>query len=319
MASWTSPISRVRWHSAASCIFSSSCWKPRSSSGAKRSSPARRRASGDGARACSSSCRTPCSTQPSFSASRPTASSSWAARSRFSLWQTRPTAPRIPSMRRGAWPLSRWLRQWAMSISAEMKPRIHYGWIVVGVTFFVLLVASGVRGAPSVLIVPLEHEFGWSRAGISLPISIGLLVYGIVGPFSAALIDRFGMRKLVLLLSGFAPSVLITDSWQLIPLWGLATGLGTGIAAMILAAMVSTRWFVKRRGLVMGLLTGAAAAGNLIFLPLLANVAVHIGWRWAVAIACVFVVLAIPVVALFLRSKPPDAGLRPYGAAADYQ
>ncbi|HEY5208289.1 MAG TPA: MFS transporter [Stellaceae bacterium] len=211
-----------------------------------------------------------------------------------------------------------------MSISAEMKPRIHYGWIVVGVTFFVLLVASGVRGAPSVLIVPLEQEFGWSRAGISLPISIGLLVYGIVGPFSAAFIDRFGMRKvvlsaLVLLLIGFAPTVLITESWQLIPLWGLATGLGTGIAAMILAAMVSTRWFVKRRGLVMGLLTGAAAAGNLIFLPLLANVAVHIGWRWAVAIACVFVVLAIPVVALFLRSKPSDVGLAPYGAAADHQ
>jgi predicted MFS family arabinose efflux permease len=207
----------------------------------------------------------------------------------------------------------------ADSSNIESRPRLHYGWVVAGVTFFVLLVASGVRGAPSVLIVPLEQEFGWSRAGISLPISIGLLVYGIVGPFSAAFIDRFGMRVVVLaalalLLIGFAPTVLISDSWQLIPLWGVAAGLGTGIAAMILAAMVSTRWFVKRRGLVMGLLTGAAAAGNLIFLPLLANVAVHVGWRWAVAIACVFVAIAIPIVAIFLRSKPSDVGLRPYGA-----
>jgi MFS family permease len=135
--------------------------------------------------------------------------------------------------------------------------RIHYGWIVAGVVFLVLLVASGVRGAPGVLIVPLEQEFGWTRAGISLPISISLLVYGIVGPFSAAFIDRFGMRKVVLaalamLLIGMAPTVLMTETWQLIPLWGIFTGLGTGIAAMILAAMVSNRWFVKRRGLVMG-------------------------------------------------------------------
>jgi predicted MFS family arabinose efflux permease len=205
--------------------------------------------------------------------------------------------------------------------ASSTRSRIHYGWVVAAVTFFVLLVASGVRGAPSVLIVPLQQEFGWTRAGISLPISIGLLFYGLVGPFSASFIDRFGMRKVVLaalimLLIGFAPTILISDLWQLIPLWGVFTGLGTGIAAMILAAMVANRWFVKRRGLVMGLLTGSAAAGNLIFLPLLANLAVHVGWRWAVAVACAFVVLAIPVAALFLRNLPSDTGLKPYGAVA---
>ncbi len=212
-----------------------------------------------------------------------------------------------------------------MSLAAESRtPRIHYGWIVVGVTFLVLLVGSGVRGAPGVLIVPLEHDFGWSRAGISLPISIGLLVYGIVGPFSAAFIDRFGMKSVVLaamalLLVGFVPTVFISDTWQLIPLWGLFVGLGTGIAAMILAAMVSTRWFYRRRGLVMGLLTGSAAAGNLIFLPTLASVAVNIGWRWSVAICCAAVVLVIPLVVLFLRDKPSDIGAKPFGAPDDFE
>jgi MFS family permease len=211
----------------------------------------------------------------------------------------------------------------AHSTDIESRPRIHYGWIVVGVVFLVLLVASGVRGAPGVLIVPLEKEFGWTRAGISLPISIGLLVYGIVGPFSAAFIDRFGMRKVVLaamalLLIGFAPTVFMTEPWELIPLWGIFAGLGTGIAAMILAAMVSTRWFIKRRGLVMGLLTGSAAAGSLIFLPTLANVAVNVGWRWAVAISCASVVAVIPLVVLFLRDKPSDVGLKPFGAPEDF-
>jgi MFS family permease len=210
------------------------------------------------------------------------------------------------------------------SVPSPPAARIHYAWIVVGVTFFVLLVAAGIRGAPGVLIVPLEHEFGWSRAAISLPISLGLLTYGLVGPFSAAFIDRFGMRAVVLtalalLLLGFAPTVLVTEPWQLAPLWGILVGTGTGIAAMILAAIISTRWFVKRRGLVMGLLSGASAAGYLALLPLLANLAVNVGWRWAVAVACALVALAIPVVLLFLRNRPADVNLKPYGAPADFE
>jgi sugar phosphate permease len=210
------------------------------------------------------------------------------------------------------------------SVPQSRPARIHYGWVVVAVTFVVLLVAAGVRGAPGVLIVPLEHEFGWSRAEISLPISIGLLAYGIVGPFSAAFIDRFGMKSVVLtalacLLVGFVPTPFITQSWQLLPLWGIFAGVGTGIAAMILAAIVSNRWFVQRRGLVMGLLTGSAAAGSLVFLPTLASVAVNVGWRWSVAICCVAVLVAIPLVILFLRDKPSDLGLKPYGAPDGFE
>jgi len=210
-----------------------------------------------------------------------------------------------------------------MSASSAPAPRLHYAWIVFGVIFLSLLVAAGVRAAPSVLIVPLEDEFGWTRAAISLPISIGLLTYGLVGPFSAGFMDRFGIRGVVLvamvmLVIGLAPTIWADASWELIPLWGIFSGAGTGIVAMILAAWVSNRWFVKRRGLVMGLLTGSAAAGNLIFLPLLAGVATSVGWRWAVALACVAVVLAVPVVWLFLRNSPSDVGLKPYGAGDDH-
>jgi sugar phosphate permease len=209
------------------------------------------------------------------------------------------------------------------AVPSSAAPRLHYGWVVVGITFFVLLAASGVRNAPSVFIVPLEHEFGWSRAAISLPISLGLLVYGIVGPFSAAFIDRFGIRPVVitalgLLLLGLVPTMFITAIWQLTLLWGIFLGLGTGIAAMILAAIVSNRWFVKRRGLVMGLLSGSVAAGSLLFLPTLANVAVDFGWRWSVAVCIAPVVIAIPLVWLLLRDRPSDVGIVPYGAPDDF-
>jgi len=210
-----------------------------------------------------------------------------------------------------------------MPVRSATSPRLHYAWVVFGVTFLVLLVTAGVRAAPSVLLVPLESEFGWSRAQISLAISIGLLLYGLIGPFSAAFMDRFGIRRVMLvalslLLLGFAPTIFVGASWQLIPLWGIVVGAGTGIGAMVMAAMVATRWFVARRGLVMGFLTGGAAAGNLIFLPVLATVTVSVGWRWAVVISCASVLAVIPIAALFMRSQPADIGLLPYGAAPDF-
>lgn len=207
-----------------------------------------------------------------------------------------------------------------MSDVSASPPRLHYGWIVAGVAFFAMLVAAGVRSAPSVMIVPMEHEFGWSRAAISLPISIGLLFYGLIGPFSAGFLERFGARAvtlvaMVLLIVGLGPTVWATRTWELIPLWGVFAGSGTGIIAMILAAHISSRWFVRRRGLVLGILSGSVAAGNLIFLPLLANITVDVGWRWAVVAICAVVLVAIPIVAILMRDRPSDIGALPYGAA----
>ncbi len=198
--------------------------------------------------------------------------------------------------------------------------RLHYGWVAVGVTFLTLLVAAGVRSAPGVLIVPLEQEFGWSRAAIALPISIGLLLYGIIGPFSAGFVDRFGLRAvmlaaLMLFGAGFGLTPLAGSSWTLMLLWGVLVGSGTGMTAMVMGAIVAGRWFLARRGLVMGLLTGSAAAGQLVFMPLLANLAVAFGWRSAVLVACGIVLAMVPIVALLMRDRPADVGLLPYGQA----
>jgi sugar phosphate permease len=200
--------------------------------------------------------------------------------------------------------------------------RLHYAWIVAGVTFIALLGSAGFRATPGVLIVPLQNEFGWSRAIISLAVSINLILFGLTGPFAAALMDRFGLRKVTVgaLITVSAGAFLTTQMhqpWQLYLLWGVVVGLGTGSVASVLAATVANRWFVKRRGLVIGVLTAAGATGQLIFLPGLGYLAQTAGWRYA-AIAVAAAALAVtPLVAIFLRNRPSDVGLRAYGGTED--
>ncbi|MGH7102516.1 MAG: MFS transporter [Acetobacteraceae bacterium] len=196
---------------------------------------------------------------------------------------------------------------------------LHYGWLVAGVTFVVLLCGAGVRATPGVLILPLEHEFGWSDATISGAIAVNLLLYGLMGPFAVAIMERFGLRRtvsaaLVLLGLGAGLTVFMRAPWQLVALWGFVVGSGSGMVAMVLGAVVAERWFAQRRGLVLGLLTASSATGQLVFLPVLASLAVHLGWR-AVSVALAGVMLAlIPLVALVLRDRPADLGIPAYGA-----
>jgi len=198
--------------------------------------------------------------------------------------------------------------------------KFHYGWVVVGVTFLTLLIGAGVRSAPGVLLVPLETEFAWSRGTISFAIAVSLLLYGFAGPFSASFMERFGIRRtmlaaLSLLAAGVALTTLMRESWQLIVLWGLVVGAGAGVIANVLGAVVAARWFTARRGLVVGLLTGSAAAGQLIFLPTFAAINEHYGWRAMVLTVTAVVLIVIPIVALLMRERPEDVGLAPYGEA----
>ncbi|ADO71007.1 MFS transporter [Stigmatella aurantiaca] len=198
--------------------------------------------------------------------------------------------------------------------------KIHYAWVVAAAVFVVLLCSAGVRATPSVLIVPLEREFGWSRALISGAVSLNLVLYGLVGPFAAALMQAFGIRRTtVVSLSIIAVGVALTNfmsaPWQLFSFWGVLVGLGTGTTAMVLGATVVHRWFVARRGLVMGLLTASTATGQLVFLPVLASLAEHHGWRSVSLSVAAIVALIIPFVALVFRDRPSDVGARPYGAA----
>ena len=201
-------------------------------------------------------------------------------------------------------------------------PRIHYAFIVAGVTFMVLLIGAGMRAVPGVFVVPFETEFGWSRATISLAVGVCIGLYGLTAPFSAAIMDRFGVRGTMLgaLTSiGIALALLplMTKSWHLIALWGVMIGLGIGFVANVLAAIVATRWFVARRGVVMGVLTSATAAGQLLFLPPLAIIAATFGWRAMAMTLAVAVVALIPLVFFLMRDRPEDLGLKAYGETGD--
>jgi len=208
-------------------------------------------------------------------------------------------------------------------MSAQSR-RIHPGWIAVAVTFATLMATAGFRSAPSVLIVPLEDAFGWSRSDISLAVAINVLLFGLVAPFAAALMEKFGIRKVVMsalttVSIGAFLTIFIQAPWQLIATWGVIVGVGTGSMALVFAATVANRWFVEKRGIVTGLLTAATATGQLIFLPGLSHLALTYGWK-SVSITVASCSLAVvPFIYLFLREKPADLGLLPYGAPADWQ
>ena len=205
-----------------------------------------------------------------------------------------------------------------------VKSKIHPGWIAVAVTFVTLMATAGFRSAPSVLIVPLEDAFGWSRSDISLAVAINILLFGLVSPFAAALMEKFGIRKVVMsalitVSFGAFLTIFIQAPWQLIATWGVIVGIGTGSMALVFAATVANRWFVAKRGLVTGILTAAAATGQLIFLPGLSHLALTYGWKSVSITVASFALLVIPFIHLFLRERPSDLGLLPYGAAADWQ
>ncbi len=199
--------------------------------------------------------------------------------------------------------------------------KIFYGWAVVGSTFLVMLSNAGVMGAPGVFIGPLQKEFGWSAADISSAFAIRLAIYGLIAPFAAALINRFGVRAVVIaaiamVSAGVLASTFMTELWQLVALWGVVVGLGTGMVALVLGATVAARWFQHRRGLVVGMLTASTATGQLVFLPLLAKLTEDHGWRSALAFVIVMQLAAGVIALLLLRDRPYDVGLAPYGARA---
>jgi sugar phosphate permease len=200
---------------------------------------------------------------------------------------------------------------------ATPKARTHYAWVVAGVTFITLLAAAGARATPGVILLPLGNEFRWSRATVSSIVAINIFLYGLMGPFAAALYQRFGLRRtmmtaMVLLTAGYGLSTIAKHYWEFVVLWGVVVGMGSGMAATVLGAAVANRWFTERRGLVMGVLTASTATGQLVFLRTLAGAATA-NWRWAIAITAGATALVVPVIAWLMRDDPRDVGLRPYG------
>lgn len=200
------------------------------------------------------------------------------------------------------------------------RPRLHRAWWVAAVVLAALVAAAGFRSSTGALLEPLESEFGWSRATTSGAVTANLVIYGLTAPFAAALMERFGIRRvvaasLVLVALGSGLTTVMTAAWQLWLLWGVAVGIGTGAMALVLGAIVANRWFVEaRRGLVTGIFSAAGAAGQLVFLPGIAALATGPGWRWAALVVTVAAVLLVPLVLLVVRDRPADLGLQPYGA-----
>ncbi|MET9802626.1 MFS transporter [Streptomyces sp. NPDC006368] len=199
-------------------------------------------------------------------------------------------------------------------------PRVHRAWFVAAVTFVTIVGAAAFASLPGLLIEPLHQQFAWSRGTIGFAVSVNLALYGLTAPFAAALMDRFGIRRVVavalsVIAAGSMATVWMTASWQFILFWGVLVGLGSGSMALAFAATVTNRWFVARRGLVTGILTAAGASGQLVFLPLLSWLVEHEGWRPAAVTVALAALVVVPFVWLLLRDHPADVGLAPYGAA----
>ena len=195
----------------------------------------------------------------------------------------------------------------------------YYGWFVIALCFLTTLTSAGVRSSPSVLIHPLEAEFGWSRTLIASAVSMNLLLFGIAAPLSGFLIDRFGPRKVMigslsLLIVGVSGTMMMTQFWQFFLVWGVIVGLGAGGVGSVLTATVGNRWFVAKRGLALGILGSASSTGQIIFLPLFMAMITYAGWRLGSMALIIVALILLPLIFLFMRDDPSEVGLEPYGS-----
>ncbi|MEF9873334.1 MULTISPECIES: MFS transporter [Micrococcaceae] len=207
-----------------------------------------------------------------------------------------------------------------MRLNSPKPLRIHRAWLVAIVTTLALVATAAFRSTTGAFFEPLESEFGWLRSQLSTAVTINLVVYGLAAPFAATLLERYSMRKvaaiaLALVASGAGLSVFISQIWQLWALWGVLVGLGTGAMALVFGSVVANRWFCERRGLVMGIFSGANAAGQLVFLPSIVLIIEQYSWRAAALVVAVFAVLIIPLLRWPFANSPAEAGVLPYGGA----
>ncbi|MDM5327747.1 MFS transporter [Neobacillus sp. CF12] len=196
--------------------------------------------------------------------------------------------------------------------------RIHYSWVILFIAFFSIITAGIIRSSSGVFIVPFENEFGWDRSTISFAFAISLLLYGISGPFMAALIEAIGLKKMMILatstlLAGILLTFFMVKPWQLILIWGIIIGLGSGLFLTVLSPYIANQWFEKRRGLALGILTASTATGQLLLLPLLAIIVETHSWKWAMGLILFLCLIMLAIIILFMKNSPPEAGLLPYG------
>ena len=205
-----------------------------------------------------------------------------------------------------------------LAATALTRRNVHYSWVIAAVTFLAMLTTSAALGLPGAMLKPLGAEFGWSTDELSSVFAVRFALFGLLGPFAAVFIGRFGLRRIMVVAASFIAAAMvlatgITQLWQLFLLWGLVLGCGTGLTALVLGAMVANRWFTSNRGLVVGLFAASTATGQLIFLPIAAWMIEHMGWRYAVIPVFTACVTVAVLATLFMRDHPGSIGLRAYG------
>lgn len=196
--------------------------------------------------------------------------------------------------------------------------RIHYSWVILFIAFFSIITAGIIRSSSGVFIVPFEMDFGWERSTISFAFAISLLLYGISGPFMAALIEVLGLKKMMILamatlLGGILLTFFMEKPWQLVLIWGIIIGLGSGLFLTVLSPYIANQWFEKKRGLALGILTASTATGQLILLPLLAVMVESYSWKWAMGLILFLSIVMLAIILLFMKNSPQEVGLLPYG------
>lgn len=205
-----------------------------------------------------------------------------------------------------------------------MLKRIHYSWFILSITFLSIIVAGIAISSSGVFIDSFENEFGWDRPIIALAFAISLFLYGISGPFMAALLEVIGLKKMMIgsmatLLTGLTLTLIMNQSWQLMIIWGVIIGLGASLFLTVVSPYVANHWFKKRRGLAVGILTASTATGQLILLPVLAAIIDHYSWRWAIGLIMILSFVMLIIILLFMKNTPKDVGILPYGLEKEIQ
>jgi len=207
----------------------------------------------------------------------------------------------------------------AKSFSNWLQRRgIHYGFVVAIVTFFTMLIMSAALGLPGAMMKSFNLEFGWSVDEVSSAVALRFFLFGLMGPFAALLMERYGLKKvmcggLFMVGLGLAMATQVTALWHLFVLWGVMLGVGTGMTALVLGAVVSSRWFTKKRGLVLGIFSASTATGQLLFLPIATWLIENVGWRFSVLPIVVGCALMALLVILLMSNRPSEIGLTSFG------
>ena len=196
-------------------------------------------------------------------------------------------------------------------------PKLFYGWVVVGGAFVVLFMAYGTQYAFGVFFAALLDEFGWSRASLSGIFSLYAFLYCVLGLLAGRLTDLWGPRVViamggVFLGVGLAGMSRVSALWHPYLFYGIVAALGMSTAYVPCNATV-VKWFVRRRGLALGVATSGGSLGTFALPPVAAALVGALGWRWAYVLFGAGIFLMLNLVATVMRRDPEGLGLRPDG------